>query len=172
MTRPVTEKLGPLMSPYLEPGERLLDIGDAIPMLDLTNRASNHHLSGRLGVAAQIGTKLGLKTLTRNAIEGGSDSIAAGFPHGYPKNVLRTLVVTDRWVRFAVTDTGMTRSEVHWRVPRSSVLRIEHERTRIKVLDYRIYFSDGSSVKVMSHDRGTINDLAAAIATQPVPPRQ
>jgi hypothetical protein len=60
---------------------------------------------------------------------------------------------------------------VHWRAPRGSVVRVEHQRTRIKVIDYRVHFADGSSVKVMAHDRLTIDDLAAAIATQPVPPQ-
>jgi hypothetical protein len=60
---------------------------------------------------------------------------------------------------------------VHWRAPRRSVVRVEHQRTRIKVLDYRIHFADGSSVKAMAHNRLTIDSLAKAIATQPVPPQ-
>jgi hypothetical protein len=171
MTRQVTEVLGPLIAPHLEPGEQLLDIGDAIPARDLLDRASSGHLTGRLGAAAWIGSKLGMKMLTHDAVDGGPESIAAGFPHGYPQNVVRTLVVTDRWVRFAVTDPASTRYEVHWRAPRSSVVRVEHQRTRIKVLDYRIHFADGSSVKVMAHNRLTIDSLAKAIATQPVPPQ-
>jgi hypothetical protein len=170
MTRQVTDAMAPLIAPHLEPGERLLDIGDAIPARDLLDRASSGHLTGRLGLAAWIGSKLGVKMLVHDAVEGGPESIAAGFPHGYPQNVVRTLVVTDKWVRFAVTDPGRTRFEVHWRAPRDSVVRVEHQRTRIKILDYRIHFADGSSVKVMAHDRLTIDDLAAAIATQPVPP--
>ncbi len=167
MTRQVTEAMGPLIAPHLEPGERLLDIGDAIPALDLVNRGSSGHLTGRLGAAAWIGSKLGIKMITNDGVEGGPESVAAGFPHGYPQNVVRTLVVTDRWVRFAVTDPGRTRFEVHWRAPRATVVRIEHQRNRIKVVDYRIHFADGSSVKVMAHDRTTVEDLAAAIASQP-----
>src|SRR4051812_46962336 len=172
MTRQVTEAMGPLITPHLEQGERLLDIGDAIPARDLLDRASSGHLTGRLGAAAWIGSKLGIKMITHDAVEGGPESIAAGFPHGYPQNVVRTLVVTDRWVRFAVTDPGRTRFEVHWRAPRSSVVRVEHQRSRIKVVDYRLHFSDGSSVKVMAHDKRTVDDLAAAIATQPAPPQR
>src|SRR5262249_14776381 len=166
MTRQVTELMAPLIAPHLEPGERLLDIGDAIPARDLLDRASSGHLTGRLGAAAWIGSKLGIKTPVRDAVEDDPESIAAKFPHGYPKNVVRTLGVTDRWVRFAVTDPGRTRFEVHWRAPRSTVVKIEHQRARIRIIDYRIHFSDGSSVKVMAHDKRTINDLAAAIATQ------
>jgi hypothetical protein len=171
MTRQVTELMAPLIAPHLEPGEQLLDIGDAIPARDLHDRASSGHLTGRLGAAAWIGSKLGIKMITHDAVDGDPESIAAKFPHGYPQNVVRTLVVTDKWVRFAVTDPGRTRFEVHWRVPRGSVVRVEHQRTRIKVVDYRIHFSDGSSVKVMAHDRLTVDDLAAAIAGQPVPPQ-
>jgi hypothetical protein len=170
MTRQVTDAMAPLIAPHLEPGERLLDIGDAIPARDLLDRASSGHLTGRLGLAAWIGSKLGIKMIVHDAVEGGPESIAEKFPHGYPQNVVRTLVVTDKWVRFAVTDPGRTRYEVHWRAPRGTVVRIEHQRTRIKVVDYRLHFADGSSVKVMAHDRQTVDDLAAAVATQPVPP--
>ena len=76
---------------------------------------------------------------------------------------MRTLVGTDKWVRFAITDPGRTRFEVHWRAPRDSVVRVEHRRSRIKVVDYRVHFADGSSVQVMAHDRRTVEDLAAAI---------
>lgn len=169
MTRQVTKALAPLIAPHLEPGERLLDIGDAIPARDLLDRATSHHLTGRLGAAAWIGSKLGLKMLTHDAVDGGPESIAAGFPHGYPQNVVRTLVVTDKWVRFAVMDPGRTRFEVHWRVPRRSVVRVERQRTRIKVIDYRIHFADDSSVKVMAHNRRTIDALAEALTTQPGP---
>jgi hypothetical protein len=171
MTRPVTDAMAPLIAPHLEPGERLLDIGDAIPARDLLDRATTGHLSGRLGLAAWIGTKLGIKMIVHDAVEGGPESIAEKFPHGYPQNVVRTLVVTDKWVRFAVTDPGRTRYEVHWRAPRGTIARIEYQRSRIKVVDYRLHFADGSSVKVMAHDRQIVDDLAAAIAaTQPVPP--
>jgi hypothetical protein len=152
MPESLVHKYGPLAAPFLEPGERILDVASIVPA------------RGARGVGLGASRAAGEAIAQAGAVKGGQGSIADSFPHGLPQAWTRLLCATDRRLLFLLVSPGTHReAQVIWQVPRSAVVGVER-RPRLQLMArFRLHFTDGSSAAVMTFRRRTIDSLAGAL---------
>jgi hypothetical protein len=99
MPEPQLKKFGHLAAPYLEPGERLLDIAMVQPLRG----------AGGVGVTGLIGSAIA----SIGAVKGGKGTIADGFPHDLPVGT-NMLTLTDRRVLLPYTGPARKSAQLFW----------------------------------------------------------
>ena len=149
------QKFGHLVSPHLEPEERVLDIASV-----QSARASVGVMLGLAGTAGQA-------IVDRAAVKARTGNIAKTFPQRFPPASTKLLCVTDMRLVFLLVGPDRKKAELAWQAPRSDVIRAER-RPRLQIMArFQLHFADGSSLALMTMRRRTIDSLAAALEGAP-----
>jgi len=143
-------KLDRLAVPHLRPGERSLAIARVVPA------RSARGAGGGVGLAAGIGNKIS----QAGAVAGGAGSMADSFPHHLSQLATQLLTVTDQRLLFLLGGRGRQDAELVWSAPRSAIAGVER-RPRLQIMArFRLHFTDGSSVALLTTRGRTIDSLA------------
>ena len=151
MTAKQVDRFGHLAVPYLEQGEQVLDIAFVVP-------TRGAHGAGA-GLARAVGEQVG----QIGAVTGEKGSIADGFPHHLPQASTRLLCATDKRLLFLLADPARTKAQATWQVPRDWVRGVQRLPRLQLMARFRVHFTDGSSVSVLTTRRGTIDSLAGCL---------
>lgn len=155
------EKLTSLVTPHLRPSEQVLAI--VRPVVPVRGGSGVRLSAAGAGpnLAAGLGSMTGNRLAQIGAVTGGRGSIADTFPHHLPPG--KALCATDQRLLFLLSGPARKTAEVVWEVPRELVRGVER-RPRLQLLArFRLHFTDGSSVAVMTPRRRNIESLAASL---------
>jgi hypothetical protein len=154
-------KLASLVTPYLRPSEQVLDI--VMPVVPVRGGRGARLPAAGVGphLATGLGSAAGNRLARIGAVKGGKGSIADTFPYHLPPG--KALCVTDQRLLFLLSSPARKSAQVVWEVPRELVRGVER-RPRLQLLArFRLHFTDGSSVAVMTPRRRSIDSLAASL---------
>lgn len=144
-------KLATIVAPHLFPGEQVLATVPVQPV-----RAPVLYGPGK---AAVIGA--GERLAQVRAVKGGKGTIAAGFPDNQGRKQL--LSATDQRLLFLRGPRKLTSTQPVWELPRAQVLGVER-RPRLQFpARFRLHFSDGSSVALLTRHSYNVEALADAL---------
>lgn len=155
------EKLANLVRPQLRPSEHVLEI--VMPVLPVRGGARSALPAAALGpnLGAGIGSMTGNWLAQIGAVTGGKGSIADTFPHHLPPG--KALCATDQRLLFLLYSPARKTAQVVWEIPKELVQGVQR-RPRLQLLArFRLHFTDGSSVAVMTPRRRNIESLAASL---------
>ncbi|MGH3341474.1 MAG: hypothetical protein ACRDPK_01065 [Carbonactinosporaceae bacterium] len=137
MTERLVRKFRAGLRPLLPSDEHLVDVAKALPMSGPTSLGD--------GVAGQAGT-----------------SIARSFPR--PRlGGSSLLVVTDRRLCFVVLSPSRQGAQLLWDMPRAAVRGVEPQRRFRGLPRFRLHFTDGSWVSLLTLWPGAVDTLVGVL---------
>jgi hypothetical protein len=154
-------QLASQVTPHLRPSERVLTV--VRPVVPVRGGSGLRLPAAGVGpnVAAGLGGMAGNRLAQIGAVSGGKGSIADTFPHHLPPG--KVLCATDQRLLFLLSNPARTTTQLVWELPKELVRGVER-RPRLQLLArFRLHFTDGSSVAVMTPHRRDIESLAASL---------
>jgi hypothetical protein len=153
-------QLSDLVTPHLRPSEQVRDV--VMPVVPVRGGSGLRlPAAGAAPVAAAgVGGMAGNRLAQIGAVKGGKGSIADSFPHHLPPG--KALCATDQRLLFLLINRARKTAQLVWEVPAELVRGVER-RPRLQLLArFRLHFTDGSSVAIMTPHRRDIEALAAS----------
>jgi hypothetical protein len=154
-------QLSDLVTPHLRPSEQVLEV--VMPVVPVRGgRGARLPVAGAApAAAAGIGGLAGNRLAQIGAVKGGKGSIADTFPHHLPPG--KALCATNQRLLFLLVNRARKTAQLMWEVPRELVRGVER-RPRLQLLArFRLHFTDGSSVAIMTPHRRDIEALAVSL---------
>ncbi|MGH3327744.1 MAG: hypothetical protein ACRDPT_08140 [Streptomycetales bacterium] len=137
MTERLVRKFQAGLRPLLPPDEHLVDVAKALPMSGPTSLGD--------GAVRQAGA-----------------SIARSFPRPRLRGS-SLLIVTNRRLCFAVLSPSRQGAQLLWDMPREAVRGVEPQRRFRGLPRFRLHFSDGSWVSLLTLWSGTVDALVGVL---------